>query len=520
MSLEERHHRSVRAKRRFRAIVRLVIANRPWLEEVIDEELGENVKRNVQLLTKKKENKSLLTIQHKAIMKKPAEHRTESEKLLLYKIIGGLSCFRKYPEHVKVKLASVTYFYYFGPGRVIVKQNQEAYALYFIVTGEVTVSITSFDPVLNENVTINVGTMVAGNMFGEVSLLHDIPRTATITTATPCELLCLQRADFDTILKSSIQAQWDDIKQHMKMFSYFDGWDEVAVRECCILAKKRVYTENETILGDGDGADNHVHFVIKGKCRVIEHLLLSTNYVNGKKKYDLYKPSVDETDEMWKKIDEGPKTVSERQVIINPSADKVENIEEHESLEILGYLSEPPLKFLPVNQRSFLSRMDSNIQQNSTPAEKKHEKPVPEYKPRKKKPVTALSSICLPRHVETHFMQVCTFSETACFNLGEKMKRRRIVAISEVECMLIPKYWIWQRNKGNIWTRIQQFLDSRIPTTEAVFAEFLLARKWRAYKKDLLNSILKGPTMNIINNVPYSIRIQDDIEFADESQMY
>lgn len=64
------------------------------------------------------------------------------------------------------------------------KQKDEAEAMYFILTGEVTVSQQQYDPIYNEYVEKVVGTMEAGDLFGEVSLLHDIPRTATITTAS------------------------------------------------------------------------------------------------------------------------------------------------------------------------------------------------------------------------------------------------------------------------------------------------------------------------------------------------
>lgn len=74
------------------------------------------------------------------------------------------------------------YFKYYGPGRVVVRQHQEAHALYFIVTGDVTVSLLIFDELLNKHVETELGQMHAGDMFGEVSLLHNIKRTATCTT--------------------------------------------------------------------------------------------------------------------------------------------------------------------------------------------------------------------------------------------------------------------------------------------------------------------------------------------------
>lgn len=42
------------------------------------------------------------------------------------------------------------------------------------------------------------------------------------------------------------------------------------------------------------------------------------------------------------------------------------------------------------------------------------------------------------------------------------MRDRRIVAITPVECMLMPKIWLLQRNTANIWTRIRHYLEKKV----------------------------------------------------------
>lgn len=99
------------------------------------------------------------------------------------------------------------------------------------------------------------------------------------------------KEDFDIVLKASVKEQWDEIQRAMSHFTYFDGWDEVAVRECCIYSKIKPYIRDQTVLGDGVGVPSSSYFVLKGQCKVIEHLLVQVRYnCKGKKIYSIYYP--------------------------------------------------------------------------------------------------------------------------------------------------------------------------------------------------------------------------------------
>ena len=84
-------------------------------------------------------------------------------------------------EQVAAKLSDAT----FDAGQTVMRSGDAGDLFYIVRDGELTVTIGSELP-----------QPLAGGYFGEIALLRDVPRTATVTAATTVRLYALQRDDF------------------------------------------------------------------------------------------------------------------------------------------------------------------------------------------------------------------------------------------------------------------------------------------------------------------------------------
>jgi len=72
------------------------------------------------------------------------------------------------------------------PGEVLIREGDAGDRFYVIEDGEVAVSVNGRP----------VATLGPGKYFGEIALMHDTPRNATVTAVDSATLLALDRVEF------------------------------------------------------------------------------------------------------------------------------------------------------------------------------------------------------------------------------------------------------------------------------------------------------------------------------------
>jgi CRP-like cAMP-binding protein len=90
------------------------------------------------------------------------------------------------------RLAKTTVTRDFNKGDVIVKENEAGVAFYVIATG--SVEVVKGLGTSNEQV---LGTLTAGNFFGEMALFDNHLRSASVRAASDCQCVVITKWDFN-----------------------------------------------------------------------------------------------------------------------------------------------------------------------------------------------------------------------------------------------------------------------------------------------------------------------------------
>jgi voltage-gated potassium channel len=118
-----------------------------------------------------------------------AEEMRRRNFVVTWNLVASVPFFEKLAASRIAEIAAMLQSQVASPGEILVRQGERADCMYFIVSGEVEVRLPTMSIHLR-----------SGDFFGEIALLTDSVRTATVAAIASCQLLVLRVEDFRKVL--------------------------------------------------------------------------------------------------------------------------------------------------------------------------------------------------------------------------------------------------------------------------------------------------------------------------------
>ena len=98
-------------------------------------------------------------------------------------------------------------------------------------------------------------TYIPGESFGELALLYNSPRAATIKAKTNCVLWVLDRETFNNIVKDSAQKKREKYENFLKNVDILSTIDSYELTQICDALKSEVYNKGDLIIREGESGN-------------------------------------------------------------------------------------------------------------------------------------------------------------------------------------------------------------------------------------------------------------------------
>jgi len=145
----------------------------------------------------------------------------------------------------------------YAKGSLIIKEGDIGSIVYVMEEGKVEVS--------REGKFLSV--MASGKLFGELAILYNCQRTATIKAATDCKLWAIERQCFQTIMMRTGLIKQTEYTAFLKQVPTFGNLPEETLIKIADVLEETTYKEGEYIIRQGAIGDTF--FIIsKGRVKV------------------------------------------------------------------------------------------------------------------------------------------------------------------------------------------------------------------------------------------------------------
>ncbi|XP_022245824.1 cAMP-dependent protein kinase type II regulatory subunit-like isoform X1 [Limulus polyphemus] len=189
--------------------------------------------------------------------------KTEEQRQRLEESVQNILLFRSLDEQQMRKVLDAMFEKKVEPGQVVIKQGDDGDYFYVIQNGIYSIYVSTEE----ENRKM-IGTYENSGSFGELALMYNMPRAATIEAITPGSLWAMSRQVFRKIvLKSAFKKrkEYETLLEKVPMLESLEPYERMNL---CDALMPKTYQDGELIIRQGDVADG-MYFVEEGMVRIV-----------------------------------------------------------------------------------------------------------------------------------------------------------------------------------------------------------------------------------------------------------
>ncbi|KAG9282369.1 cGMP-dependent protein kinase 1 isoform X1 [Astyanax mexicanus] len=192
--------------------------------------------------------------------------KTASEKAQIMKAMGRNDFLSRLDEEQISMMVEMLISLDRCPGDKIIKEGTEGDSLYIVAAGELKVTQAGRD----------LRTLTSGDVFGELAILYNCKRTASVTAATAVKLWCIERQTYRSIMTSKSKKKREQLMGFLKTARTLKGLKDEQLSNIIDSMEEVRFQDNEVIVREGAEGDTF-YIILKGE-------VLVTKKVNGQQK--------------------------------------------------------------------------------------------------------------------------------------------------------------------------------------------------------------------------------------------
>ena len=224
------------------------------------------------------------------ILKRPPHQRTTRSLQHLVGFTRNIKLFREMEEEVSEEMALQCCFYmtyeFFPQGTFVFQEGSVGTKFYILLQGTCSVYIHSSCQ------SSPVSQYVQGDSFGELALLHNKPRAASIKCATDVHLAVLEKEDYVRILAKAHETALNKKAEFLHELPMFASWTMGSMQKLIYYFKDRVLQRKQVLYKRGDTVET-VYFIREGEVQIVQDVRqLLAKSVTAVQKFQVKKAEV------------------------------------------------------------------------------------------------------------------------------------------------------------------------------------------------------------------------------------